>query len=103
VSRIKPAEIRFDLDADVLKLAKVLGALRSDVTYPGDQGIVIHKRKRPACPITPEVKDPVWIPQIAAEGWLIITRDRHIQAHRAEIDSVRDNSEPLSVTTGDGM
>ena len=31
----------------------------------------------------------MWIPETARQGWLIITRDRHIQDHRAEIEAVR--------------
>jgi hypothetical protein len=38
VSRIKPAEVRYYIDADILGLARVLAALRPDVTYPGDPG-----------------------------------------------------------------
>jgi uncharacterized protein with PIN domain len=86
VSRTKPAEVRFYVDADLLGLARVLAGLRSDVTYPGDPGAVVHKRLRPPCPITsPAVKDTEWIPEVARRGWLIITRDRHIQAHRLEM------------------
>lgn len=35
-------------------------------------------------------KDCVWIPKVAALGWLIVTRDRAIQGNRAEIDAVRE-------------
>lgn len=49
---MKAAEVRFYIDADILGLGKLLGALRSDVTYPGDPGAVIHKRRRSACPVT---------------------------------------------------
>jgi PIN like domain len=34
-------------------------------------------------------RDEVWIPEAARQGWLIITRDRRIQEHRAEIEAVR--------------
>lgn len=44
MTRLKPAEIRFYIDADVLGLAHVLARLRPDVTYPGDPGAVIQKR-----------------------------------------------------------
>ena len=89
----KPANVRFYVDADVLGLAKVLVGLRSDVTYPGDPGgRVKGGRLRPSCPITePRSLDTVWIPETARQGWLIITRDRHIQDHRAEIEAVRNN------------
>ena len=30
----------------------------------------------------------IWIPETARQGWLIITRDRRIQEHRAEIEAV---------------
>ena len=71
----KPAVVRFYFDADVLGLAKVLVHVRADVTYPGDPGGTLHRRTRPACPITsPAVKDDLWIPQVASLGWLIHSR-----------------------------
>lgn len=88
----RPAPVRFYFDADVLGVAKVVAALRYDVTYPGDPGAMINKRLRPACPVTaPTIKDELWIPEVAQRGWLIITRDRHIQDHPAEIAAVRDH------------
>jgi hypothetical protein len=101
VSRVKPADVRFYLDADVLGLARVLSQLRSDVTYPGDVGAVVHKRQRAACPVaSPSVKDTEWIPLVAANGWLIITRDRRIQDHRREIEAVRENGARMVALSG---
>ena len=87
----KPAIVRFYVDADVLGLAKILVQMRPDVTYPGDPGgIVKGRRIRPPCPIIdPGAPDRVWIPETARQQWLIITRDRHIQDHSAEIEAVR--------------
>jgi hypothetical protein len=83
---VREAQVRFYLDADILGLAKILTQLRADVTYPGDPGGVVRKRLRPACLITtPATKDSVWIPQVTALGWLIVTRDSKIQSHRAEV------------------
>jgi len=88
----RPAVVRFYFDADILGLGKVIAGMRNDATYPGDLGAVIHKRQRPACPITtPDVLDTVWIPEVARRGWLIITRDNNIIANRREIEAVRDN------------
>ncbi len=88
----KPAAIRVYFDADVLGLAKLLCQERADFTFPGDPGGRVKKRERPPCPITsPDVKDPVWIPDVAARGWLIVTRDRAIQDNRAEINAVREH------------
>ena len=88
----RPADVRFYVDADILGLAKLLVQVRNDVTYPGDPGGVLHKRTRPACLITdPRTLDPVWIPQVAAKGLLIVTRDRNIQNNRAEIAAVREH------------
>lgn len=79
------------IDADILGLAKVLAALRSDVTYPGDLGTTIHRRARPACPISnPGTDDDAWIPEVTAYGWLIVTRDKNIQSRPAEIAAVRN-------------
>jgi hypothetical protein len=87
------AQVRFYVDADVLGLGKLLADLRNDLTYPGDPGAVIHKRHRPPCPITsPDVLDTDWIPQVAARGWLIITRDSMITQNRNEITAVRENN-----------
>ena len=50
----KPATVRFYLDADVLGLARVLGGLRNDVTYPGDPGIDrLHGRTARPVPLPP--------------------------------------------------
>ena len=97
----KPATVRFYVDADLLGLAKVLVQVRSDVTYPGDLGGVVHKRERPPCSISsPSVLDPVWIPKVAAQNWLIITRDANIAANRAEIAAVRDSGARMVALTG---
>lgn len=91
MSRVKPAIVRLYFDADVLGLAKLLCQARPDCTYPGDHGAVIQKRRRPACIIkSPGELDPVWIPKVAAEGWLIVTRDRHIQDRVSELSAVRE-------------
>lgn len=97
----KPAELRFYVDADVLGLAKVLVGMRSDVTYPGDPGGVIFRRVRPPCAITPATKDRDWIPQVAAEGWLIITRDKRIQDHRSELEAVRTSGARMIALSSD--
>jgi hypothetical protein len=79
-------------DADILGTGKVLARLRPDVTYPSDTGATVHKRARPACPITKtSTPDEDWIPEVSRRGWLIITRDSRIQEHRAEVAAVRDN------------
>ena len=98
----KPAVVRFYLDADVLGLAKVLASLRSDVTYPGDPGGVVHRRSRPSCPIkSPATDDEVWIPETARHGWLIITRDSRIHHHRAEIEAVRSSGARMIALAGE--
>lgn len=77
--------IRFFVDADLLGVAKILADVRSDVTYPGDPGgLGSDGFERPQCPIQPGDKDVEWIPQVAEAGWVIISRDRHIQHRPAE-------------------
>lgn len=87
----KPAPVQFYVDADVLGLARILVQVRGDVTYPGDPGGKVKGgRIRAACPVAdPSTRDDVWIPETARQGWLVITRDRRIQEHRAEIEAVR--------------
>ncbi|QBI52035.1 PIN-like domain-containing protein [Streptomonospora litoralis] len=102
MSPLKPAEARFYFDADVLGLAHVLASLRSDVTYPGDPGGVTHKRRRPACPVAEtSVKDDVWIPEVTARGWLIITRDSRIQHRTREIHAVQEHGARMVALSGE--
>ena len=83
---LRAAQVRFYVDADILGLGKILGSLRNDVTYPGDPGTVIHRRHRAPCPIAdPDVLDTDWIPEVAARGWLIVTRDSMIIQNLNEI------------------
>jgi PIN like domain len=37
---------------------------------------------------------------VAARGWLILTRDRHIREHRLEIDAVRAHRAKMIALTG---
>lgn len=89
---VRPAQVRFYVDADLLGLTKIICSIRSDFTYPGDPGAVIKRRERPPCIITSTAaQDPTWIPRVAAEGRLIVTRDRHIQQRLGEINAIRDH------------
>jgi len=89
----RAAQVRFYVDADILGLGKILGSLRNDVTYPGDPGAIIHRRRKEPCPITsPNVLDMDWIPEVAARGWLIVTRDSMIIQNRNEIAAIRENN-----------
>jgi len=98
---VKPAEVRYYIDADVLGLAKVLAALRPDVTYPGDPGATIHKRTRAACPITKvHTDDDEWIPVVAENGWLVITRDARISTSTREIAIVKEHGARLVAIAG---
>ncbi len=98
---MKPAEVRFYCDADILGLGKLLARLRADVTYPGDLGAAVRKRLRPACPVTsPATADPVWIPEVARRGWVVITRDNRINRRPAEVAAVRDHAACLVALAG---
>jgi len=93
---VKPAEVCFYFDADILGLGKLLAGLRSDCTYPGDPGAIVHKRARPPCIVTKaSTLDVDWLPVVAAQGWLVITRDRHIRNRPKELAMVRDHGAKL--------
>ncbi|HEX8305015.1 MAG TPA: hypothetical protein VF612_09060 [Jatrophihabitans sp.] len=95
------ATVRYYLDADVLGLAKIVVQLCNDVTYPGDPGGVVRKRRRSACPVeTTDVLDRVWIPEVTRHDWLIITRDSNIAVNRAEIQAVRDSRARMVALAG---
>lgn len=79
--------IRFYFDADILGVAKLLVQVRSDVTYPGDPGDAV----RPPCHIHPATKDDEWIPAVASNDWITITRDKHIMSRPTELAAVTSN------------
>ncbi len=61
--------IRYDIDADLLGLARLLVSVRADLTYPGDTGGKgIDGRTRGPCPISTDSKDADWIPEVARRG-----------------------------------
>ena len=78
------------IDADTIGLGKLLGQVRRDVTWPGDDGVRRSDRDRQTpSPITStETDDDVWIPQVTAAGLAIITRDKQIQSRTAEVNAV---------------
>lgn len=84
----RPAAVRYYFDEDVLGVAKVLAALRPDVSFPGDPGATVQRRTRPPSPIPRGAKDDEWIPVVAARGWLIVTRDSAIQRHPSLVRAV---------------
>jgi hypothetical protein len=79
--------IRYYFDADILGVAKLFVQVRSDVTYPGDPGDGI----RPPCLISPATKDDEWIPTVATNDWITITRDKHIMSRPTELAAVKSN------------
>ncbi|MFF0271585.1 hypothetical protein [Kribbella sp. NPDC004536] len=98
---MRESVVRYYLDADILGLAKVLCSLRNDMTCPGDPGAVLHKRRRPPSPIAdPGTPDAAWLPVIAAQGWLIISRDGNIRENSAERRAVRESGAKLIALAG---
>lgn len=95
------AEVRFYLDEDILGLAHTLARLRNDVTYPDDPGAIIHKRERPPSPIARKTKDTVWVPQVAALGWVIVSRDHNIRENPAERRAVRTAGAKMVALSGE--
>ena len=81
---------RWYIDADTLGLAHVLIRARHDVTFPGDDGTRHSARwTLPPCPIQQtSARDTEWIPQVAAAGMAIISRDAAISRRRVEKDAV---------------
>ncbi|NHN56393.1 hypothetical protein G9U51_11455 [Calidifontibacter sp. DB0510] len=97
----RPAEVRFYVDQDLLGLAKILVQVRSDVTYPGDPGGVLHRQRRPASPIRAGARDVDWIPVVAERGWLVLSRDQQIQFTYAELTAVRDSGTRMVRLSGE--
>lgn len=64
MTRVKPAEVRFYIDADILGVGHVLAGLRPDVTYPGDPGAVVTSVSgRPVQYKVPRLRTPCGYPR----------------------------------------
>jgi len=100
---MRPAIVKYYVDADILGLAHVLVTVRGDeVTYPGDPGGTFHKRERCPCPISdPGTPDTVWVPEVATREWLIISRDHNIAENVAELQAVRDSGARMVALAGE--
>ena len=96
----KTAQVRFYFDEDIQRLAHTIARLRPDCTFPGDPGTIIHKRARPACPVVRGTKDTDWVPFVARQGWLIISRDFNIRETPAERRAVRENGAKMVALSG---
>ena len=59
---VKPAQVKYYFDEDILRLAHTVARLRTDCTYPGDPGLELNKRQRPPCSIAKGSKDWIWLP-----------------------------------------
>lgn len=91
----KKSEVQFYFDADILGLAKVICPL------PGDPGAVIHNRVRPKCIVPePRWKDRQWIPLVAKQHWIAITRDSNILDHLSLLQLIQDHGLRLVALTG---
>lgn len=95
---MRPATVRYYFDADILGLGKVIAALRPDATFPGDPGAVVRRRQRPPCVIpSSDIDDVDWIPRVAADGMIAISRDSNIARRVAEVEAVVDSGLRLIV------
>ena len=62
---------------------------------------MLFKKQRPPCVVTtPATPDTEWIPRVTAEGMLIITRDRQIQHHLAELQAVKEHGARMVALSG---
>lgn len=56
---------------------------------PADPGDIIHKTERPPCAIrSTDADDVVWIPHVAAQGMIAVSRDARISRRVAEVEAV---------------
>lgn len=86
--------VRWYFDANLLGVARGIGWLRPDTTYPG----------APGCPVTrPDTDDDVWLPRVAGLGWGVIMRDKRIRRRPGELRALVDCGAVAFVLTGSGQ
>jgi hypothetical protein len=77
-----PASLRFFFDESALGVGKALAIARKDVVHAG-HGLI------PEVPLG--ALDPVWIPEVARRGLVVVARDRRIRTKPAEIALLRQH------------
>lgn len=97
---VKPAQVRYYFDEDILRLAHTVARLRADCTYPGDPGLKLNKRQRPPCSIAKGSKDWMWLPVVTEREWLIVTRDHNMRENPAERRLVRETGARMVALSG---
>jgi hypothetical protein len=75
-----PAQLRFFVDESALGLGKTLALARRDVIHTGHTLI-------PEVPLG--ALDPVWMPEVARRGLVVIGRDKRIRSKPAELAILR--------------
>jgi len=61
-------------------------------------GLVIHIHDDH---FAPDEQDHIWLPKVAAKGWVILTKDKDIRHRKIELDAVLDN-DAIMLTFGHG-
>jgi glycogen synthase len=61
-------------------------------------GLVVHVHDDH---FAPDEQDHVWLPKVAAKGWVILTKDKDIRHRQLELDAVLNN-EAYMLTFGTG-
>lgn len=75
-----PSGLRWFVDETSLGLGKMLAIARPDVVHPGHYNL-------PAVPTG--TKDEAWMPEVAALGLVVISRDKRIRTKPAELAAFR--------------
>jgi hypothetical protein len=84
--------VTFYLDADIpAAVRRAIATCRQDVLYAGG----------PHAPAV-DTKDPVWLEHAGREGWVTISRDKHIRRKPAERRAAMQHGVKLFVLTAGG-
>ena len=84
--------IRFFFDEDTLGIGQVMAAARGDCIYPG----------HPRSPVNVGTDDVDWIPAVAAEGWIVVARDKKIRSRPGEWAALAEDPLRMLVLTTAG-
>ena len=85
--------IRFFFEESALGIGRVMAAARGDCIYTG------HDRS----PVIVGTDDVDWIPEVSAQGWIVVGRDKKIRKRPAERAALTEHPLRILVLTAAGQ
>lgn len=92
------------LEGRVLFLDRCLGkSVVADALRAHGLSVVTHFDEYPLTERDPEPHDADWLRDVGRRGWVILSKDKHLDRNQVELAGLLESGAPCFVLTGGGM